>query len=152
MKTIIRVNFDASCDNNSKFKFMGIGIAVFVNEEYREDLSIMEMYGTNGTNNIAEWRGLELALEHCSKLVETYPEASISIYGDSQLVVRQFNGIYRIKQENFKPFFRSCKKLVSGDIGKHIKRVEWIPREQNKEADRLSKKVVSEFIEENNMI
>lgn len=152
MKTIIRVNMDASCDNNSKFKFMGIGVAVFVNEEYREDLSIMEMYGTNGTNNIAEWRGLELALEHCSKLIGIYPNASISIYGDSQLVVRQFNGMYRVKQEHLKPFFRSCKKLILGDIGRHIKRVEWIPREQNKEADRLSKKVVSEFIEENNMI
>ena len=112
MKTLIRVNWDASCDNNSKFKFMGIGVSVFVNEEYREDLSIMEMYGTNGTNNIAEWRGLELSLEHCSKLIELYPNASISIYGDSQLVVRQFNGMYRVKQEHLKPFFRSCKKLI----------------------------------------
>lgn len=148
MKTFIRVHCDASCDNASKFRFMGLGVAVFVNDAYSQDLSLCEMYGTNGTNNIAEWAGLELGLQHCKKLITIFPDASISVYMDSQLVVRQFNGVYRVKQDHLKGLFHSCRKLYN-DVQKYIKRVEWIPREQNKEADELSKQAVIDFIKEN---
>lgn len=146
MKDIIRVCWDASCDNNSKFKYMGLGVAVFVNDEYKPDLSLDLMYGTNGTNNIGEWAGLELALKHCSKLIELYPDGIISLYGDSQLVVRQFNGEYRVKADILKQYFKDCKLLYLALPSENMRRVEWIPRTQNKEADKLSKKATIDFI------
>lgn len=142
---IIVVKTDAACDNNSKFRFMGLGVAVFINGEYREDWSISEMYGTNGTNNIAEWAGLELGLLQCKKLIETYKNCRISVYMDSMLVINQMKGIWRLKQEHLKDLHDSCKKLLK-EIQDSIVRLEWIPREENREADRLSKKAIIDYI------
>lgn len=146
MIDIIKIHWDAACDNNSKFKFMGLGVAVFVNDIYREELSKAIMYGTNGTNNIGEWAGLEEAIVTAGELKAVFPNSSIRLYGDSQLVVRQFNRIYRVKQEHLIPYFKSCRMKYL-EVGNVIS-VEWIPREQNKEADELSKRAIKEFLTE----
>ena len=134
---------------------MGTGVAVFVNDIYRPDLDFYKMEGSNGTNNIGEWLGLVAALEVATKLSKSKEffdvDFSISLYGDSQLVVRQYNGIYRIKEDTFRPMMRQAKELAFG-LGNRLKVIEWIPRGQNKEADRLSKKAIREFLVENNMI
>lgn len=142
---IIRVHTDAACDNNSKFRFMGLGVAVFINGVYNEDFSLSEMYGTNGTNNIAEWAGLELGLTQCRKLIEAYPKAKISIYMDSMLVVNQMNGSWKLKQEHLKDLFNSCRSLLR-ELQDSIVRIEWLPREENKEADILSKKAITDYL------
>ena len=102
------------------------------------------MYGTNGTNNIAEWAGLELGLLQCKKLVEAYENCRISVYMDSMLVINQMKGIWRLKQEHLKDLHDSCKKLLI-EIQDSIVRLEWIPREENREADRLSKKAIIDY-------
>lgn len=143
----IKINFDAACDNNSKLKLMGLGVAVFVDSIYREDLSKAEFYGTNGTNNIGEWGALELAsnvaveLEKLDEFKDD--ELSIKIYGDSQLVVRQLSGEYRIKQDHLRPY----RQKVLSKLGqlKRKAEVHWIPRTENKEADKLSKIAIQNF-------
>lgn len=150
---IIKINFDGCCDNNSKFKFMGVGVATFVENVYEPKFDRYELVGTNGTSNIAEWSALTLALEESVKAVVEYykGDVSIRIYGDSQLIVNQFNGEFQIKHEAFRTFYKRCKdKYIL--FGKYIKGVHWIPREQNKEADVLSKRAVTEFLVENKML
>lgn len=58
------------------------------------------------------------------------------MFSDSQIIVNQFNERYRITQEHFKKYFNESKSYV-----KHIQpiKIQWVPREQNKEADKLSK-------------
>jgi ribonuclease HI len=59
----------------------------------------------------------------------------VHIKSDSQLLVQQINGNYRIKNEGLIPLYRQARHLMArvGDVT-----VEHVPREQNKDADRLS--------------
>lgn len=147
MKMLVSIYVDASCDNNSKYKFMGIGIAVFINDIRAEQYDVSEMLGTNGTNNIAEWGAFLKGTEVAHSLSQEYPDASIRIYGDSQLVVKQLYGEYRIKNDIFLGYYTSCKQ-ISSEI-QNFKGYFWIPRTKNREADVLSTTCVKEFIKEN---
>jgi len=91
------------------------------------------------TNNFAEYSGLVAALKASLK----YQPAHIEIYSDSQLVVRQLNGLYRVKSESLLPLHKEARRLMSllGNIA-----VFYIPREKNKEADALANKVVDQKI------
>ena len=91
------------------------------------------------TNNFAEYSGLVAALKASIK----YQPAHIEIYSDSQLVVRQLNGLYRVKSESLLPLHKEARRLMSllGNIA-----VFYIPREKNKEADALANKVVDQKI------
>lgn len=139
----IALYFDGACDNNSRLKLMGIGVAVFIDDTYFDALSAYKFVGS-GTSNIAEWEALTKALRMAIGLVETY-SSSVRIYGDSQLIVRQYGGIYEVKREEFKPYHEEAMQL-SLYLGKSLKSVSWIPRQENKHADKLSKRAITEFI------
>ena len=57
------------------------------------------------------------------------------IRGDSQLVVRQLKGEYKVKSKRILPLYVRAMELLNELGGK----VEWVPREQNKIADELSR-------------
>lgn len=84
------------------------------------------------TNNVAEYTALIEALKKAVEMGATEAE----IFMDSELVVRQINGRYRVKHENIKPLYEKAVSLLS-----NFKKfsVRHIPREQNKRADALSK-------------
>jgi len=83
------------------------------------------------TNNYAEYtavlRSLELAKEHGTSVV--------TIRSDSELMVRQMQGQYKVKSPVIIPLFQSCKALIP-----EFKKVEFehVRREYNREADRLA--------------
>lgn len=91
------------------------------------------------TNNFAEYSGLVAALKASLK----YQVAHIEIYSDSQLVVRQLNGLYSVKSESLLPLHKEARRLMSllGNVA-----VFYIPREKNKEADALANKAVDQKI------
>ena len=91
------------------------------------------------TNNFAEYSGLVAALKASLK----YQPAHIEIYSDSQLVVRQLNGLYSVKSESLLPLHKEARRLMSllGNVA-----VFYIPREKNKEADALANKAVDQKI------
>lgn len=91
--------------------------------------------GPLSTCNVAEWSGLVAGLKCLLQL--WYPINRLTIYGDSQLVVRQMAMQYKIKAEHFCRFFADAQYLLH-NITKNHYELEWIPREQNQEADRLS--------------
>lgn len=83
------------------------------------------------TNNVAEYRalllGLELALE---KGVD-----DIEVRADSELMIRQLSGVYRVKNPKLKPLYTEAMAL----LGKFERtKLVHVPREQNREADRLA--------------
>jgi len=87
------------------------------------------------TNNQAEYKALIAALEKAVSLgAET-----ISIHSDSQLMVRQLTGRYRVRKEELKPLFQHAVRLLSS-----VKEftITHIPREQNAEADALANKAL----------
>lgn len=107
---------------------MGIGIVIYQDKMRIEELS--EYIGI-GTNNIAEYSAVIKALETAHRI----GEREVHIKSDSELVVRQVNDEYKVKDIKLKQLKRRIDSLCKG-LEVHF---EHIPRERNKEADKLSK-------------
>lgn len=107
---------------------MGIGVVI-----YRDGKKVAEMseYIGNGTNNIAEYTAVMRALEYA----KGSGDKEVRVRSDSQLVVRQLNGDYKVKDEKL----RALKRQVDGLCAGMSVSFEHIPREKNEEADTLSK-------------
>ena len=94
---------------------------------------VAELHGGLGiaTNNIAEYNGLIAALQWAADRNMT----QLAVKGDSQLIIEQMRGNYKVKNEGLKPLYLKARMLVMqiGDV-----KFEHVPREQNKDADRLS--------------
>jgi ribonuclease HI len=83
------------------------------------------------TNNVAEWTAVLLALEEARRLGATH----VDLRMDSELVARQISGVYRVKHPDLKPIHAAVMdllRLLDGYTVGHV------PRELNKDADRLS--------------
>jgi len=85
----------------------------------------------HATNNVAEWTAVLLALEEARRLGAT----QVDLRMDSQLVARQISGIYRVKHPDLKPIHAAVMDLLATLDGYTVGHV---PRELNREADRLS--------------
>ena len=98
-----------------------------------EDGTILHKAGLflgQATNNVAEYKGLVAGLHAAKRL----GAGEVDVFSDSQLLVRQMNGEYRVKNENLKGLFRQAKTLAGG-----FERFtcRYVQREQNKQADSL---------------
>jgi ribonuclease HI len=88
------------------------------------------------TNNQAEYRAIIAALEKAINL----GASEVDLKSDSELVVRQIKGSYRVKKPSLKPLYQKVKQLQSQLQGFSI---AYIPRQQNREADRLANKALT---------
>jgi len=84
------------------------------------------------TNNVSEYRALILGLEKALPLLEGRP---LRIQMDSELVVKQINGQYKVKKEDLKPLWAEAKTLL-GKV--NLLGVEHIRRKENARADKLA--------------
>jgi len=102
---------------------------VIGDKEYSEYLGEM-------TNNKAEYLALVFALKKTKALLggKKAGETELEARMDSELIVRQLNGIYKIKEPDLQPLF-----IEVWNLKLDFKKVDFrhIPREQNKRADRL---------------
>jgi ribonuclease HI len=89
------------------------------------------------TNNVAEYRALLLGIERAREL----GAEEIELVGDSELVVRQVRGDYRVKDPGLKPLHAEVKDALDPFRAWSIRHVR---REQNVEADRLVNAVLDE--------
>lgn len=83
------------------------------------------------TNNYAEWTAVELGLEEALTLGASHVDLRL----DSELVARQISGAYRVRHPELKPIHVRVMALLSRLAGYTVGHV---PRELNREADRLS--------------
>jgi ribonuclease HI len=83
------------------------------------------------TNNVAEYRGLLAGLEYAL----ARGVSRLKIYCDSELIVRQMQGRYRVKSPDLKPLYERACKLVAR-LDRFV--MQHVPREQNAEADLLA--------------
>jgi ribonuclease HI len=89
------------------------------------------------TNNHAEYAGVILGLERAKELgVE-----EVEVRADSQLMIRQLGGQYRLKAEPLRPLFNEAVALLKGF--RRVKLVH-VPREMNTEADEMSNRAIDE--------
>ena len=94
---------------------------------------VAELSGALGTatNNVAEYNGLIAALQWAADNDVT----ALAVKGDSLLLVEQMRGNYKVKNEGLKPLHMKARMLVMqiGNVS-----FAHVPREKNKDADRLS--------------
>ncbi|MFI6943045.1 bifunctional RNase H/acid phosphatase [Streptomyces sp. NPDC050418] len=83
------------------------------------------------TNNVAEYRGLIAGLRAAHALD---PAGTVAVRMDSKLVVEQMSGRWKIKHPDMKPLAAEARSVFPPDAVTY----EWIPREENKHADRLA--------------
>ena len=91
------------------------------------------------TNNVAEYTAAILGLERAVEL----RAQDVLVRSDSQLLVHQLNGVYRVKTAHLRPLHARIRVLAS-TIGKV--RFEHVPRERNVEADRLANEGVDAWL------
>ncbi|MEE8319053.1 MAG: ribonuclease HI family protein, partial [bacterium] len=90
----------------------------------------------NATNNVAEYRALLLGLEMANNL----NIKKVEIYSDSELMIKQMTGEYRVKNEDLKALFSLAHQAAGCLISVSYSHV---PREENVEADRLANMAIS---------
>lgn len=107
-----------------------------IKNEKGETLKEHGEYIGEKTNNEAEYKAPIFALKKIKSLwgKEKAKKTEVQIFSDSQLVVRQMNGRYKVENENMQKFFLELWNLTID-----FKNVTFneIPREKNKEADRM---------------
>lgn len=91
--------------------------------------SVSECIGVT-TNNVAEYRALVAALE----LAAPFQARRVVARADSQLLIRQLEGAYRVKQAHLRPLFERARDLL-GSYEEVV--LEHVRREDNAEADAL---------------
>lgn len=105
--------------------------AVLTDPEGKVVGEVCRYLGDEMTNNQAEYRALLLALAEAKEKGAT----RLRIYADSELMVRQLRGEYKVKDKSLKPLFEDARGLLRG-FGTY--EIEYIPREKNRRADRLA--------------
>ncbi len=104
----------------------------------------LSRYLGHATNNVAEYEGLLMGLEALLQL----KKKRIRVQSDSQLLVRQLNGEYRVKDEKLKTLFEKAIALLRQF---EAYRILHVPRELNKLADRLANKGIDDAIKKSSL-
>lgn len=107
------------------------GIWVYITDENDKEVEKRYKYLWIKTNNEAEYTAAYLGIKRCIELWAT----EIELFADSDLVIKQLKWEWKIKKEELKVLNTDIKNLITNSIKVVF---TWIPRELNKEADRLS--------------
>ncbi len=110
-------------------------IGVVIQTQQGETITTISQAVGSVTNNQAEYMAVIAALEKAVSL--GFDE--VEIHADSELIVRQINGRYRVKNANLKPLYQ---KVVELKCRLKSFTITHIPRNLNKEADRLAGEAV----------
>jgi ribonuclease HI len=135
---MITVYFDGLCYPRNP-----CGVAAYGYLIYREGEIIHRGFGAVGegkgmTNNVAEYEGLKAA---AMWLDDNGIGEKILIKGDSQLVIKQMKGDWQVNSATSKKYAPEIKQLLKGkDVT-----FQWVPREENEEADKLSRVAYERF-------
>jgi ribonuclease HI len=121
-----RVYFDGGCAPKNPGH---AGFAVVV-KMHGEKTKILSRYIGWRTNNYAEYTGLIVGVKYAKEL----GAGSIEIFSDSQLVVNQVNGKWKVKSGEIRPLVTEARKLLTRYYPMAWE-LSWIPREKNALAD-----------------
>ena len=130
---LLQINTDGGSRNNPG----PAAIGVYATSENKEVFSISEYLGI-ATNNEAEYQGVIFALNYLKD--NNVHASSVTFVLDSELIVKQITGVYKVKQEHLQTLKTKVLVLISELTEKEqIKKISFVNvlREKNKEADRL---------------
>lgn len=134
-------NLVVNCDGGSRGNPGPAASAFVVSENGKEIFSKGEYIGVD-TNNVAEYKAVLMALSWIKENDIKESISSVEFILDSELVVRQLTGVYKIKNENLKKLATEIKDILNTSNIKII--FKNVLREKNKTADFLVNKTLDE--------
>jgi ribonuclease HI len=122
----------ASTDGASRGNPGESGIGIVVKNEQGESLLATYGYIGQATNNVAEYSALLTLLE----IVPRWPCSRLIVSTDSELMAKQMKGEYRVRDKNLQTYFQQVQRMLAD--APYAFEIRHVPREENKEADRLA--------------
>ncbi len=129
--------YRANIDGGSRGNPGPASYGVIIRDGRGEIVARLKKYIGRMTNNVAEYYGLIAALDYA----ESHGVRTIRIESDSELLVKQMRGQYKVKSEDLRPLFERAQKMSKAFDSF---RIEHVYREQNREADALANQALDE--------
>ena len=133
---MVEIFIDGACSGNPGLA--SVGVVIKKNNQIIKEVA--KLIG-QATNNIAEYTAFITALETALELKED----KVKVFTDSQLLYNQLRGTYQVKNDQLKSLWQQANVL-----GKKFKNIEVVnvPREENKEADKLAAGLLQKTLKE----
>ena len=122
------------------------GIGIVLKDEAGKILLEAKRFLGTVTNNVAEYTALLECLNHVKELGEKRGVActTLALHSDSELMVRQMNGEYKVKDAALKKLHSQARDFVSSSAFKFS--LTHVPREKNREADALANESIDDHL------
>jgi ribonuclease HI len=123
--------YRANIDGGSRGNPGPAAYGVVIRDGSGELVAKLKKYIGRMSNNVAEYYGLIAALDYA----QSHKMRALRIESDSELLVKQMRGQYKVKSADLQPLFERAKKMTQGF---ESFRIDHVYREQNREADALA--------------
>jgi ribonuclease HI len=127
----------ANIDGGSRGNPGPASYGVVIRDPRGEIVARLKKYIGRMTNNVAEYYGLIAALDYA----QSHAIRALRVESDSELLVQQMRGRYKVKSADLQPLFERAKKMSQSFESFHI---DHVYREQNREADALANEALDE--------
>src|SRR5215469_8340192 len=132
-RSAYRINIDGASRGNPGPAAYG----VVIRDARGETVAKLKKYIGRFTNNVAEYYGLIAALDYA----QSQGIRAIRVESDSELLVKQMRGLYKVKSTDLQPLFERAEKMAKAFDSF---RIDHVYREQNREADGLANEALDE--------
>jgi ribonuclease HI len=129
--------YRANIDGGSRGNPGPASYGVVIRDPRGQIVAKLKKYIGRSTNNVAEYYGLIAALDYAQQ----HSIRALHVQSDSELLVRQMRGQYKVKSPELRPLFERARKMAQTFASFKI---EHVYREQNAEADALANEALDE--------
>src|SRR5712691_12957040 len=129
--------YRANIDGGSRGNPGPASYGVVIRDPRGEVVAKLKKYIGRSTNNVAEYYGLIAALDYA----QSHGIRALRVESDSELLVRQMRGQYKVKSAELRPLFERARKMAQSFSSFKI---EHVYRDQNAEADALANQALDE--------
>src|SRR5258708_7144633 len=129
--------YRANIDGGSRGNPGPAAYGVIIRDGRGEIVTKLKKYIGRMTNNVAEYYGLIAAMDYA----QSHAIRALRVESDSELLVKQMRGQYKVKSEDLRPLFERAQKMSKAFDSF---RIEHVYREQNREADALANEALDE--------
>ena len=129
--------YRANIDGGSRGNPGPASYGVVIRDARGEVVAKLKKYIGRTTNNVAEYYGLIAALDYAQQ----HGIRALRVESDSELLVRQMQGRYKVKSPELRPLFERARKMAQAFDSF---RIEHVYRERNAEADALANEALDE--------
>jgi probable phosphoglycerate mutase len=127
----------AFCDGGARGNPGPAGFGVYIEDEHGAKVAELSEFLGIRTNNFAEYSGLLAALEFALR----YEHPRLKVISDSELMVKQIKGQYKVKSPDLRPLYEEAKRRIAG---LDFFQIQHVLREKNRHADHLANQAMDQ--------